>query len=450
MNKVRVVIYAPVDIYSGYSANSRDKVKAIIELKKEEWDVKIIPCRWGNCPAGFLDDNPEWTWLKEYIHPDPQLSYQPDIMIWITIPSEAQPVGKWNCLITAGIETTVCAPQWIEGINRMDLNIVSSKHSKDVFLKTSYQVKDNKTHQLLKDIKTEKPIEVLFEGVNLDVYKPLEKNEFEYTDLYDDINDIPESFAYLFCGHWLQGEINEDRKNVGLLVKAFYEVFKNKLNTPALILKTSGAGASYMDRREIQKKIDMIRKSVSAQRLPNVYIIHGEFSDSEINELYNHPKVKAMVNLTKGEGFGRPLLEFSVTNKPIITSNWSGHIDFLNPEFTALIPGELKPIHPSAQVKDMLVEGSQWFSPDPGYIGNYLKDVFENYEDWKTKGKRQGYYSRTNFSYEKMKEKLGEILNKNVPQFPKHIALNLPKLTSPGVKKIELPKLKIPQTNEPS
>ncbi len=45
-----------------------------------------------------------------------------------------------------------------------------------------------------------------------------------------------------------------------------------------------------------------------------------------------------MVNLTKGEGFGRPLLEFSLVNKPIITTNWSGHIDYLNPEFVTLYP----------------------------------------------------------------------------------------------------------------
>jgi hypothetical protein len=73
-----------------------------------------------------------------------------------------------------------------------------------------------------------------------------------------------------------------------------------------------------------------------------------------------------MVSLTKGEGFGRPLLEFSLVNKPIIASNWSGHLDFLNAEFCALVEGDIKPIHPTAQIKDMLIENSQWFSPDPG------------------------------------------------------------------------------------
>jgi hypothetical protein len=94
-----------------------------------------------------------------------------------------------------------------------------------------------------------------------------------------------------------------------------------------------------MDRDELIKRIKMIKDTVKSNNLPNVYLLHGEFTDVEMNQIYNHSKVKAMVNLTKGEGFGRPLLEFSLTNKPIITTNWSGHTDYLNPEFVTMLPG---------------------------------------------------------------------------------------------------------------
>lgn len=435
MNKNTCVIYAPVDCYSGYSANSRDKAKAIIELKKEEWDIKIISCRWGSTPMNFLTENEEWSWMKEYILNGP-LNYQPDYMFWITIPNEAQAIGKYNCLITAGIETTACAAGWLEGCNRMDLNIVSSKHSKDVFLNTKYQTKNEQTQQPQGEIKLEKNVEVIFEGADLNTYKPLSEG-FTNKQLFDKINKIPEDFLFIFVGHWIGQElvIGEDRKNVALLIKAFYEIFKNKKNPPALILKTSMAGSSYMDRREILKKIDAIKKTVPSSILPKVYLIHGDFSDAEMNEIYNHPKIKSMVCLTKGEGFGRPLLEFSLVNKPIIASGWSGHVDFLNPEFTGLLKGELKPIHPSAQVPDMLIEGSHWFSPDHTHMGQMIIDVYENYKEWQIKAKRQGYLSRTNFSYEKMKEKMKEVFDKNIPVLPKKIELVLPKL-----KKIELPK----------
>ena len=164
------------------------------------------------------------------------------------------------------------------------------------------------------------------------------------------------------------------------MIKAFFETFKNKKNKPALILKTSVTGASYMDRDEVIKRIKQIKNTVNSKNLPNVYLLHGNFTDEEMNSIYNHSKVKAMINFTKGEGFGRPLLEFSVTGKPIISTNWSGQVDFLNKEFTTLIGGELKPIHKSAQVKDMLIEGSKWFAPNTSEMGGALKDMFENYK----------------------------------------------------------------------
>jgi len=219
------------------------------------------------------------------------------------------------------------------------------------------------------------------------------------------------------------------------LVKAFYEVFKNKQNAPALILKTSQIGSSYVDREEILKRIKLIKKTVNAKTFPNVYLLHGEFTDEEMNSLYNHSKVKAMVSLTKGEGFGRPLLEFTLTKKPLITTAWSGHADFLNPEFTTLIGGQLSNVHPSA-ANQWLLQESQWFTPDNGQVGHYLKDVFENYKGYAEKAKRQAYKSKTEFSWDKMKEKLDNILNENVPEFPKEVKLKLP-----SMKKIELPKL---------
>ena len=244
----------------------------------------------------------------------------------------------------------------------------------------------------------------------------------------------------------MQGDVGEDRKNVGLLVKMFYEMFKNKKKVPALILKTSVVNASYVGRKELLSRINAIRNSVTANRLPNIYVVHGDFHNSEINELYNHPKVKAMISLTKGEGFGRPLLEFSLVNKPIITTAWSGHMDFLNAEFTGLIGGTTKPIHKSAQIKNLLVEGSQWFAPDHQLTANLIMDVYNNYKEWKTRAKRQGYISRTNFSFGKMTDILGGILKENIPQIAKEIKLNIPKLKKVGSKPTpELPKLKLPK-----
>jgi len=420
------VISSPFDTYSGYGARSRDLIKAIVETDK--YNVRLLSQRWGATPFGFCEDNPEWKFLLELLLPNNQLPKQPEVWAQVTIPSEFQPIGKYNIGFTAGIESTLSPADWIEGMNKMDLNIVSSEHSKKVFIETQFEKRNKQTNALEGIIKLEKPVEVLFEGANTDVYKVIN------TPCSLDIQ-IKEKFAYLFVGHWMQGDLGEDRKNVGLLIKAFYETFKNKMNPPALILKTSQTGASYLDREEILKKIKQIKKTVNSKTLPNVYLLHGEFTDEEMNEIYNHSKVKAMISLTKGEGFGRPLLEFTLTKKPLITTGWSGQMDFLNPEFTSLIAGQLTNVHSSAANQWLLAE-SQWFSPDHGQIGHFLKDVFENYKNYTEKSKRQAYYSKTNFSWEKMQEKISNIFASTIPEFPSEVKLKLP-----SMKKIELPKL---------
>jgi hypothetical protein len=426
------VISCPIDTYSGYGARSRDLVKSIIELDK--YDVKIMLQRWGSTPQGFIKNHPEWKFLSNHFLPNNQLTSQPDIWAQITVPNEFQNVGKYNIGFTAGIETTLCDGSWIEGCNRMDLNIVSSEHSKQVFLISKYDKIDQKTNQKIGVTELTKPIEVLLEGANLDIYKPLKKEEFTELNLLKDINSIPEDFVFLSVGHWMQGNLGEDRKNIGVTIKSFYETFKNKTKKPALIIKTSSVTTSYVDRREMMMRLSQIRNSCTGD-LPNIYLLHGSFTNKEMNELYNHPKIKSMVSHTKGEGFGRPLLEFSLTNKPIICSGWSGQLDFLKNEFTLLLQGNLTNVHPSAQQPNILIAESQWFQPNPMEINKSYKDIYENYKYWLEKGKRQGYFSRTNFAFNNMKNKIKEILEKNI-NLPEKIELKLPQL-----KKIELPKL---------
>jgi len=388
MSKPLCIVSCPIDTYSGYGARSRDFVKSLIKAKDKEWDIKIIAQRWGQTPWNYLkDDIKEDVDLKSRIINALTMSVpkQPDVWIQITVPNEFQPVGKFNIGVTAGIETTICDPSWIDGCNRMNLNLVSSEHSKKVFQSSVFEQK-NQAGQIVNKIELKKPIEVLFEGADLNKY--FKSDILTDFDVYDDLNTIKEEFCYLFVGHWLQGEYAEDRKNVGYMIKAFLEVFKNKKNKPALILKTS-QGA---------------------------------------NCLYNHPKVKAMVSFTKGEGFGRPLLEFSIIGKPIIASGWSGHMDFLSPDFSGLVGGKLNKVHPSTVVQNIILPDAQWFKPDDNQAGHALNDVFENYKDYAEKAKRLAYKNKQNFSLDKMTEKLDELIKQHIPEFPKQVELKLPKL----------------------
>jgi len=425
-------ISAPIDTWSGYGARSRDIVKAL--LKSDKYDIKILPQRWGSTPFGFLQaDNPEHKQMLDCYWNQPQLPRQPDIWMQITVPNEFQAVGKFNIGVTAGIETTICAPQWIEGINKMNLTLVSSQHSKKVFEDSAFEQRDKNTNQVVGNIKLKKPIEVLFEGVDLNIYQKIDT--VVNSEVGDVLDTIDEDFNFLYVGHWLQGELGQDRKNTGMLIKVFLETFKSKGKKPALIMKTSAGTYSIMDREEILDKINKIRAAVGDDgTLPNIYLLHGELTDGEINELYNHPKVKAHVSFTKGEGYGRPLIEASISQKPVIAPNWSGHVDFLDAEMSVLLPGEINQIHPSAVVQDMLIPESGWFTINYEKASEVLKDIYTNYKKYIDGAKKQSYRSRTEFSLDKMAEKLISIIDEKVP---KQVVLKLPQL-----KKIELPKLK--------
>ena len=177
--------------------------------------------------------------------------------------------------------------------------------------------------------------------------------------------------------------------------------------------------------------------------LPNVYLLHGDFTDEQMNELYNHPKVKAHVNLTHGEGFGRPLLEATMSKKPVIASDWSGHTDFLNKKLAVMIDGQLTEVPKEAFPGDMYVPGSKWFTVNYQQAASTMKNVFTNYKQYKLNAEKLGIGNRSKFSLDAMTKELGKILDTYVPEFPKEVKLNLPKL-----KKIEPnkpPEMKLPK-----
>tara|TARA_R110000803_G_scaffold109199_1_gene177579 strand:- start:15382 stop:16689 length:1308 start_codon:yes stop_codon:yes gene_type:complete len=428
--KTTVLISSPVDTYSGYGARSRDFIKAIIDAKPD-WNVMLLAQRWGETRWGYLKDH---NMVELATRITTNVTEQPDICIQISIPNEFQKIGKYNIGVTAGIETTICDPSWIRGANNVDLLLVSSKHAKDTFLRSKFELADEKTKQVKERIQLNTKMEVLFEGADITKYFPTTPDS--NSSIVKTLDKVPEKFCFLTTGHWMQGDFGEDRKNLGFTIKSFLETFKNKKDAPALIMKSHSVTTSIMDRGRILDKIDEVRKSVKGT-LPNIYLIHGEISDKEMNEMYNHPKVKALVSLPKGEGFGRPFLEFSLTNKPIIASGWSGQTDFLDKELVRYVKGTLEKVHQSAVVPNIILQDSQWFSPDSADVGKAYKDIFKKHKEWSGKAKRQGHKSRTTFSYDNMVDTLRTILDTNVPTIPKQVELTLPAL-----KKVKLPTLK--------
>ena len=438
MSKPLCLVTAPVATRSGYGAHSRDICRALIKLDK--YDVKIWNVRWGNTPMNALNkDDPNDKVLIDRLLQSPELPRQPELHFHIVIPNEFNPMGKYNIGVTAGLEMTACPPKWIEGMNKMNMNIVPSTFVKNTMSGIVFDITDEQTKQKKGELKNEKPIEVLFEGTDTNIFN--KTNEFS-KQLVDEMKNVEETFNFLYTGHWLQGDLGKDRKDTGMLVKVFLETFKNMKKKPGLIMKTSGATFSVLDRELMLNKIKVIKDTIEGD-LPNIYLLHGDFEDTEMNDLYNHPKVKAHINLTHGEGFGRPLLEASISQKPVIASNWSGHIDFLHKDLAILLPGSLQNVERGSVPDDFMVDGSQWFTVNYQQTSATMKDVYKKYKKYTLNAKKLGMVNKSKFSLDAMTRELGKILDKYVPEFPKEVKLELPKLKKVG--STELPKIKLPK-----
>jgi glycosyltransferase involved in cell wall biosynthesis len=430
MSKVTCVLCSPIDTFSGYGTMARSFAKALVKLKKEEWDIQFLSLRWGGTPFGALDpNNEEEAYIISKIIQDGQLTFKPDVWIQISVSDEFNPIGKVNIGYSCLVETSTLPAEMLEGLNRMTFNLVSCEHAKIIAQSSTWEKRDN-ANNYVENISLKKPVEVLFIGLDSEKYKKPEVINF-------DLSSIKESFCFLSVGHFLPGiDHMEDRKMLGRLIKVFLETFKDKKTKPALILKSSTGGFSYVDEENTLKVINNIRKSVSGKDLPNIYLIHGELSESELCELYAHEKVKAFA-LVGNEGFGLPYIEFSaVSSKPIISSPWSGHVDFLDKEFNIFVSGNIEQIHPSAANKYLLKEAG-WFKPNEKDLSDKLEEVYKNYSKYEGLGKRQGRRSRTEYTIEKMAEKLDELLKKHMPVISKPVTLSLPKLAEIKKPKIE-------------
>ena len=438
--KKLMLICAPVTSRSGYGDHARDLVRSLINHDK--YEIKIFDVNWGETPRDALDEKLDKN-IIDCILPEPKVARQPDVYIDIRIPNEFQQWGKVNIGITAGIETTAVSDKWIDGCNKMDLIIVPSEHSKQGFASALYEkmqtLPDGK-QQKIGELKLEKPIEVLFEGSDENIFKPIDNSSLDLVD------DIKEDFCFLHVGMWGKGGYGEDRKDISKLVKVFYESFANKKEQPALILKTSGAGFSILDREECLKKIRQIKdKFPQDWNLPNIYLLHGSLSAEEMNKLYNHPKVKSFVSLTHGEGYGRPLQEATMVVLPIIASGWSGQMDFLSETDSFLLGGEMIPVPKSQVWKDIIVSESQWFNVNETQAYKAMNHSFKNYDEVKEKALNLMKVNRDKFTLNKMTEKFDEIITPYIDKAPTQVGLKLPKLKKAGdtkKPKIKLPKLK--------
>ena len=333
---------APVLNRSGYGLTSDAIFHSLYTYPL--FQVTVLPTAWGSC-APRLSPSP-YDALIRGSFPKQREIPQPHILVSNTIPYMSKPVGTmFNINYCAGLETDKCPDMFMKGVNQWNLNIVGSNFAKAGYLNSN--------------TKPSCPIEVVNFGVDTNAYK---MTSTENPEVERAMAEVKENQCFLFVGQITSPHLFGDRKDMSNLIKTFCETFKGKADKPALIVKTGGTVYSAADRNYTLERIQVVKQMVPNNDV-NVYLIHGELNDEEMNALFNHKRIIAHVSFTHSEGYGLPLLQGSLSGKPVIASNWSGHLDFLPEDKAILLKGKVEQIPPYCASEFFLAE-SKWFNVD--------------------------------------------------------------------------------------
>ena len=401
----KILVRGPALSRSGYGEQTRFALRSL-RSQQDKFDIYLITTGWG-ATSWITEDNEEREWLDGLIHKT--IEYvnnkgQFDASLQVTIPSEWERLAPYNVGYTAGIETTKLSPKWVESSFIVDKIIVPSEHSRAVFETTSWTGRDPRTNQE-HVVSCQKPVEV----VNFPV-KSCKTDEINI--------EFSSSFNFLAVAQW------GPRKNLESTIHWFVQEFEGKEDV-GLVLKTQLVKNCIIDRDHCKARLKQLLEQYPNRKC-KVYLLHGTMSEGEMNALYTHPKIKAIVSTTHGEGFGLPLFEAAYNGLPVIAPNWSGQKDFLyapvqdkktkkvkNKSMFLKVDHVMEPIKPEAVWEGVIIKESLWASPREASFKNCLRKLHNDHSTYKALAKKLKKHLEGDLSEENQYSKFVEALGIN-------------------------------------
>ena len=361
--KKKIYVKAPALSQSGYGEQSRFALRAL-RSREDLFEIYIAPIPWGQ--TGWIWKDTEFRrWIDERIIDTAVQSQEnnlnPDISLQITIPNEFENICPINIGYTAGIETNKVAPQWLEKGNEMDKILVVSNHSKTTYTDTKFKAKNNETGALV-DYQLETPVEVVWETTPREEPEEIPGFDPEY------------NFNFLMVSQF------GPRKNFTNAIKWWVEEFIDK--KVGLIVKTNLRGNCKIDLQSTEEFLQNLLKPYEDRKC-KVYLLHGDLTSGQMTSLYNNEKVKAIVNISHGEGFGLPLFEAAREGLPIISIAWSGQLDFLHhdgKDYFQKVKYSIRPVQQEAVWDGIIEKDSMWAFAEQG---SYKMVLRKTHKKWK-------------------------------------------------------------------
>jgi glycosyltransferase involved in cell wall biosynthesis len=410
--KKKLLYVSPILSRSGYGDHAREFAEFLTN-HADDYEIHMIGTPWGHNPQTGLQANEELNDKLKNMFVDSKDVYDfYDVYIQLGLPPEFKRLGTYNIGITAGVETSKVNLPFIRGCNQMDKVIVPSTFTKESFENSIYENEN---------IKLETNIDVVPEYAVSSFYETTPNSPIK------ELDNINEDFCFLFVGQWTSSPTDDGgRKNISSLIKSFGTAFASYDKRPALVLKTNGTNFSTSDYYDMQGKIKEQLDNFTPEARPNVYLLHGELNAAELKSLYSHDKIKAFATHTRGEGFGRPILEATLCGCPVIAPNWSGHLDFLDSDKSELVN--------CSQIKvgisnDLFCEDSTWANINETDSANSMKKIFDDYDTHK---KQAVLLQKTNlkkFSKESVFKQYEELIIPEIENIPVEVELDLPDIS---------------------
>jgi glycosyltransferase involved in cell wall biosynthesis len=397
--KKKVIVKAPALSATGYGEHARFVLRAL-RANEDKCDIYLHNLDWGKA-SWLFEDSEERRWMDELIKKTSELLTKTqgkanfDLSVQVTIPNEFEKIAQKNIGVTAGIETTKIAHQWIQKSNEMDKVVVVSNHAKFGFENTKYPLQDeNQNH--VADLKCSVPVEVV--GYPVRTFEPAK------IDL-----ELETDFNFLVVALWSQ------RKNMERTVLNFLEEFKDE--EVGLVLKTSIKSGCTYDKLHTENMLNSMT-SKFPDRKCKVYLLHGRMTEEEMTALYQHDKIKCMLSLAHGEGFGLPIFEAAGLGLPIVATDWSGHTDFLympqkdkkgktkNKGMFGKVSYDLRPVQKGSHWEGVVTPDSMWAYPSDASAKSKMRNVFKDYNLALSKAKKLKEHVQQEFASDKMHSKM--------------------------------------------
>jgi len=379
MRKIKVIVRAPALSASGYGEHARFLIRSL--ERSGLFDIYLDNINWGN--LGYEPKSSDER-RKLFELSNKARMYAStnkanfDMSIQVTIPNEFRKLAPYNIGVTAGIETDRISVEWVEKCNQMDKIITISEHSRKGLVETNFTVFDKETG-LKKTEEINKPVSV--------VPYPVPQLATGCIDL-----DISTDFNFLVVA--LMG----NRKNLENTVRWFVEEFHDDADV-GLVMKTAIRSGCTEDKQRTHAIIQGLLEE-SPDRKCKVHLLHGRLTEEEKSSLYTHDKIKSLVTIAHGEGFGLPIFEAACSGLPIVAPNWSGHVDFLNHEIEdkkgkkkrkslfSKVDYDLSPVPSSSVWEGVISPDSKWCYPKKNSFKSKMRDVYKNYGIKKALAKR--------------------------------------------------------------